>query len=481
MIGTRFPIEIPPGMVSNGTETERAGRWIDGLGVRFLGREGIPVPIGADVPLTIGGPAIAGTPRFMYAYQDQNGGATRVIVATTSTIYTFLWPVTGQSKRDTLPVGFSSFFVDTFSAANFGSTLLVTAAGYAASPLWFQTAFTDALNKSNNFFTQYGDDARGVLVTPEEFVVVIVGNTDVAWASQGGFTIWAPASTNSAGALTVPTTGRLFTGHVVNGETLLWSDKDLWQLEYVGGDLVYGLRQRGEACGVIGANCAVPLSNSVIWMSQQGFFQYDGYVRELPCDLADYVFGDMNTAFGVPHKFFARRKKQYNEVWFHYCSAGSASPNRVVIYNYENQTWSKGPSLPTVTAGTHDDIIAASDSANVPTALDAAGSSVLVSDYRLSVAPGAFLQSGDLPLPNDRTLQLQKFIPDDPDANDTFSLTARYTEGGAAVTTAIQPNAVRPEVDVRIGGRYFRYKQTFGNTASRVGKPQLAFVPSSPR
>lgn len=486
MIGTRFPIEIPPGIISNGAERDNAGRWIDGAGVRFVGREGAPQPIGENVNITTQGATITGTPRFIYAYQDPNGGATRVVVMTSTSAFTFLWPDSVPTVRDMVPTGYVATAVSTYSAASFDSTLLFTNAGHAAGPLWFQTAFTDAGNKSNNFFTVYGDSARGVFITPQQFVVVLT-NTDnqVVWASQGGFSTWAPSGTNSAGALSVPTSGRIWVGHVVNGEILLFGDKDLWELEYVGGDLIYGLRQKSEACGLIGPNCAVPLSNSVIWMGQNGFFEYDGFVRELPCDLAHYIFSDINSSITVPDKFFARRKTQFNEVWFHYASAGSTVPNRAVIYNYENQTWTKAPaSAASALAGTHDDIVASFLSSNFPTALDVdASAHVQVSDKRSTFAADAFLQSGDLLLPNDRMMRVQRFLPDSPSLTDQYTITRRASEGFPAGTTGALSEDVSGDrvIDVNLLGRYFRLRQDFQQISSTVGKPQLVYIPSSPR
>ena len=486
MIGTRFPIDIPPGIVSNGAERDDMGRWIDGAGVRFVGREGTPRPIGENVTISLAGATITGTPRFIYAYQDPNGGSTRAVVMTTTSSFTFLWPVPTPTVRDMVPTGYAATSTGTYSAANFGSTLLMTNAGYAAGPLWFQTGFTDAGNKSNNFFTEYGDVARGVFVTPQEFVVVLTSSqNELVWASQGGFGTWTPSGTNSAGALTVPTTGRIHVGHVVNGEILLFGDKDLWELEYVGGDLIYGLRQKGEACGLIGPNCAVPLSSSVIWMGHNGFFQYDGYVRELPCDLAHYIFSDINSAITVPDQFFARRKTQFNEVWFHYASSGSVVPNRAVIYNYENQTWTKAPaSSAAALAGTHDDIVASSLSSNFPTALDvASGGTLQVSDKRLTLAADAFLQSGDLQLPNDRMMRVQRLLPDSPSLIDQYTITSRSSEGFPAGTTGLITEAVPGNrvIDVNLLGRYFRFRQDFQQVSSTVGKPQLVYIPSSPR
>jgi hypothetical protein len=73
-------------------------------------------------------------------------------------------------------------------------------------------------------------------------------------------------------------------------------------------------------------------------MGQRAFFRFDGNtVQEMPCDVHDYVFGDMNNA--QQSKIWGFANGQFGEIWWFYCSGDSTEIDRYVAYDYKEGHW----------------------------------------------------------------------------------------------------------------------------------------------
>jgi len=83
---------------------------------------------------------------------------------------------------------------------------------------------------------------------------------------------------------------------------------------------------------LIGKNAAVEIDGVAYWMSNNGFFAFDGTVNSLPCSVEDYVFDDVDTTKG--QQVCAGLNNLFTEVIWWYPSAGSEFNNRSVSYNY---------------------------------------------------------------------------------------------------------------------------------------------------
>ena len=63
---------------------------------------------------------------------------------------------------------------------------------------------------------------------------------------------------------------------------------------YSGSPFVYGIADAGTNCKAVGRRVIVPTGNFLAWMGENAFYIYDGTVREIPCDVHDYVFDNLN-------------------------------------------------------------------------------------------------------------------------------------------------------------------------------------------
>jgi hypothetical protein len=481
MIETRLPLVIQPGLFMNGTDKEGAGRWVNGDLVRFFEAQGIPRPVGDWVELTTASAPPSGIPRGAFAWYNTNGPFVRILVGTSASIYVIGYAEVGASTMTTItPAAGVVATSGTYSFTSLGDLAYFSRAGFIVSPLWKWSAATGGLAAPiANFTTEYGNNARGVVITPESFLLVIVGDRDVAWPKQDDDTVWAPTGTNQAGSLTIPTGGRLLRSLVVREETLLFSTTDLWRMDYVGGDLIYGFAPVAESCGLAGPNCAMAVNGAAYRMGENSFYQYDGFVRELPCDIGEYVFDDMNRANA--DFFFAIKNESYNEIWWFYASSGATTPDRVAIFNYANKTWSKG--LLARAAGTDAQLSVfnvGQTEVRAPLLFHANDTIYL---HELPTSPaGAFLESGPIKIADGAQLmRVQKVIPDGAHPDDTVTLFYKIDDGDAESSVSFTAEGGGEPEDVRFKGRYVRYKQLLNDPTSRVGVPELGVIASSRR
>lgn len=183
-------------------------------------------------------------------------------------------------------------------------------------------------------------DCRGVSVTSERIMFALGAGGDpraLAWSDQEDNTDWTPTALNQAGDFVLQTTGEIVCGRRVRAGHLILTTHDAWLATYIGPPLVYGFQKVGSDCGVVSANAVAVADTFAAWMGPGGFWLYDGYVKQLPCEVHDAVYSDINQqqiskAVAVVHRAFG-------EIWWHYPSEGSTENDRAVIWNYRENTW----------------------------------------------------------------------------------------------------------------------------------------------
>lgn len=184
-------------------------------------------------------------------------------------------------------------------------------------------------------------DNLTMLVTEERFIFCLGagGNSrKVQWCDREDLSTWTPAATNEAGDIELQTAGQIMQGIRTRGQTLIITDTDAHTARYLGPPYVYGFERVGTSCGAISRKAAADVDMGVFWMGQKGFFRFDGNsVQEIPCDVHDYVFGDINTAQQT--KIWAVANGQYGEIWWFYCSSNSTEIDRYVALDYKENHW----------------------------------------------------------------------------------------------------------------------------------------------
>jgi hypothetical protein len=162
----------------------------------------------------------------------------------------------------------------------------------------------------------------------------------IRWSDQEDALNWTPAATNQAGSLRLSTGSEIVTVIQARQEIVVFTDSALYSLQYLDAPIFWGAQLLGDNISIVGPNAVAIASGVVYWMGVDKFYQYDGRVQTLPCDVRRYVFSNFNAAQAA--QVFAGTNEGFNEVWWFYCSAGSYSVDRYVVYNYLERIWYYG-------------------------------------------------------------------------------------------------------------------------------------------
>jgi len=356
-----IPLQIPAGVYRNGTDFQGSNRWRDANLVRWVDSTMRPVG-GWESRVSLGTTA----PRAAIAWQDiasdrwfAAGFHDKLVVSTESNITTDITPadLTAGTLDAATNIGFGGGFyglgfygteradtgnyseATTWSLDNFGEYLVACSTADRRLLEWQLNTGADAAAIANA-----PTDNLGLLVTEERFLFALGAGGNprlVQWCDREDNTLWTAAATNEAGDLELQTSGQIMQGVRTRGQSLIITDIDAHSATYIGGQFVYSFQRVGSSCGAISRKAAAAVDEGVFWMGQRGFFSYaGGAVQDIPCEVADYVFNDMNTAQGS--KIWAVTNQQYNEIWWWYPSEGSNEIDRYVSYNYKEGHWSIG-------------------------------------------------------------------------------------------------------------------------------------------
>ena len=162
----------------------------------------------------------------------------------------------------------------------------------------------------------------------------------VRWSDQESPTEWLPSSTNQAGSVQFSHGSQIISAIQARQEIVVFTDSSMYSLQYVGAPVVWSSQLLGDNVSIYGPNAVALGSGTVYWMGVDKFYKYDGRIQTLRCDLRQYIFSDINKSQNL--QVFASTSEGFNEVWWFYCSAGSYTVDKYVVYNYAEDIWYYG-------------------------------------------------------------------------------------------------------------------------------------------
>lgn len=357
-----IPLQIPKGQYRNGTDYMSQGRWRDINLVRW--HEDALRPVGGWRQR--GSIDLNGVVRSMLSWEE-NDGTRQIAAGTYNTLYAIN---ANNTATDITPSGLTAGRVDATTNTAYGG-------GYYGNEEYgipradtetIQTATTWSLeNWGEYLLAMSSDDGKlyewqlnvaspaalvsnaptsctGMMVTEERFVVCFGAGGDprkIQWSDQEDNTTWTAAATNQAGDINIQTNGRILAGLRTRGQSLILTDQDAHSMTYQGPPFVYGFERVGTSCGIIAARAAASVDNGVFWMGRRGFFVYSGgRVQDVPCEVADYVFSDLNR--DQSSKISCTVNSSWNEIWWFYPSENSSECDRYVAYDFAENIWMTG-------------------------------------------------------------------------------------------------------------------------------------------
>ena len=486
-------LDIPPGVVKNGTNLQQANKWNDANLVRWY--EGSMQPVGGWRKRTSS--TMTGLCRALITYRD-NAGNRRTAAGTHSKLY-----VIDESNtiHDITPTGFTAGAADAVQNLGWGS--LTWSANEWGTPRPDTGPYTPATTWSLDTWGQYllgcstsdgkiyewqnntataaavitnaPTSCNSIITTDERFVFALGAGGEgnrVEWCDQEDNTTWTATSTNQAGGFTLATGGNIITAKSMRGQTLILTNVDAHVARYTGPPFVYSFQRVGTGCGVASANAVVRADTFAAWMGTNSFHIYDGGVRALPSAVGDFVFNDINDS--QRSKVYGVLNSKFSEIWWFYPSSESTECDRYVAWNYRENYWTIGSLDRTAGADVGEFVY--------PNYVSSDG---YLYEHEVGFSyddATVFVESGPVQLgQGDRLMVARSLIPDEQTQGDVTA-TFKTRNYPNASESSFGPYSMANPTSVRFQGREVSMR-IVGNVATdwRVGTMKLDVVPGSAR
>ena len=301
----------------------------------------------------------------------------------------------------------------------------------------------------------------------------------------------------------------------------VWTDTALFLMKFVGQPFTFSFEQVGTNCGLFGKNACMEVDGSAYWMSENGFFTYDGQLQSMPCLVEDYVYDSINDT--SRDLINCGLNNLFGEINWFYPSEASDEVDRVVTYNYLDSSakqpiWTTGSLARTAWQDSavfnrpHATYYGSNDNASFDVTGNTQGSTIYynqetgtdeVNAGNIAVAIPAFIESGDFDITQKRSntgqavgtpdlrgdgeyiMRISRFIPDFiTQTGDTkVSFTTRAYPNSTPAVKEFTINSSKTFQSTRIRARSIALK--ISNTATnqdwKLGTFRLDIAPGGMR
>ena len=191
----------------------------------------------------------------------------------------------------------------------------------------------------------------GIFVAMPQRQVIAWGSTQtgiqdpllINWCDVGNFNSWIATVTNQAGSYRIPKGSKIVACSQGPQQAIIWTDIDIWSMQYTGPPYVYSFNEIGTGCGLIGRKAAASLAGIYYWMGfSQLFTLSSAGVQPIPCPVWDYVFQNLDQ--NNLQKIRIAVNSRFNEVgWFFpSVSGGTGEVDSYVKMNTQLGIWDFG-------------------------------------------------------------------------------------------------------------------------------------------
>jgi len=288
----------------------------------------------------------------------------------------------------------------------------------------------------------------------------------IRFSDQESLTDYTATSTNTAGSFRIDSGTKIVGAAKAKDYILILTDTSAYLMQFVGPPFTFSIRQVGSNCGCVGQHSIVYANGAVYWISDSGgFFVFDGTVKSLGSLVEDFVFQTNDGAPGFnfangSELTFGSHNSLYSEIYWFYATANSSYVDRLVTYNYAEQTWTTSTLARTTYEDAHvfGEPIATEFSASLapttPTIQGVSngssrvfnheiGTNEVLADGTINAIP-AYIKSGDFDLDaqgdGEYFIKVRRFIPD-----------FKYLNGNAKVTLELRDYPANLQVGSPLG------------------------------
>lgn len=199
---------------------------------------------------------------------------------------------------------------------------------------------------------------NSVFVIPQARIIVALaaesGGTQqpllIRWCDVDDFTDWTASATNQAGSFLLSSGTQILGGCAVGLGALIWTDTDVWLMQYIGFPLVFSFTQLAGSCGLIAMRAGGDAAGSVMWLSTRGFYAYQAGagVDSIECPVWDFIFDNIDSL--QLDQTHCAVNSLFNEMTWHFPIASTSpiydasAPLGYVKYNFVENVWDYGQS-----------------------------------------------------------------------------------------------------------------------------------------
>ena len=234
---------------------------------------------------------------------------------------------------------------------NFGTKLIALI--YNGECFEWDGSATNALTTRATIISGAPTASRHMIVsTPDRHLVFFGTETTIGdkstqddmfirFSDQENINEYTIRAENTAGSQRLAAGSKIMSAIKGRDALYVWTDTAIFLMQFVGQPFTFAFQQAGTNCGLIGKNACIEVDGSAYWMSDNGFFNYDGQLRSMPCLVEDFVYS-VDPGLGLNNVtrdlINAGINNLFGEINWFYCSATATSVDRVVSYNYVDST-----------------------------------------------------------------------------------------------------------------------------------------------
>ena len=351
-------------------------------------------------------------------------------------------------------------------------------------------------------------------------------NMFIRFSDQENINEYTVKAENTAGTQRLAAGSKIMSAIKGRDALYVWTDTAIFLMQFVGQPFTFAFQQAGTNCGLIGKNACIEVDGSAYWMSENGFFNYDGQVRSMPCLVEDFVYSvDPGLGLNSVTKDFINTgiNNLFGEINWFYCSAAATSVDRVVTYNYVDSTterpiWTTGSlnrsawvdssvyEKPHATLYNADDNASydvtgnvdgssiyyqhetGTDQVNAGNAITAVNANILSGDFDITQKrsnTGQAVGTPDLRGDGEYMMRISRFIPDfiEQTGDTEVSFTTRNYPNTAATTTNFTSTETTNFKSTRLRARSIALKVSNTGTGKnwKLGTFRLDIAPGGMR
>jgi len=193
---------------------------------------------------------------------------------------------------------------------------------------------------------------NGIFVSMPAQILVAWGSTSIGqqqdplmvrWSDSQDFLNWAETAQTQAGSYRIPTGSMIVGGIQGPQQGLIWTDLDVYAMQYISVPGVFGFNKLSSGCGLIGPHAVTSMRGNVYWLNGGSVFVLSGNgVQQIPCSVWDVIFQDLDTS--NQQKIVAAANSQFDEIAFYYpsLSGGTGENDKYIKLNVSEGSWDYG-------------------------------------------------------------------------------------------------------------------------------------------